>query len=161
MRLKCIAAININFMQCSTARSAQGTGHIAQLEPIQAAMLHVLQQSRVESVEKRKAESGCSAEALPLMKMKMKLRLPQADPDKMMTLTMAHIMRIISQRSAEPVPESGAYPASYTSPPLSLYHIQPPLCAARENVTQADSNVCLWSPGCPTSPHPPAPHHAC
>lgn len=101
------------------------------------------------------------AEALPLMKMKMKLRLPQADPDKMMTLTMAHIMRIISQRSAEPVPESGAYPASYTSPPLSLYHIQPPLCAARENVTQADSNVCLWSPGCPTSPHPPAPHPAC
>lgn len=126
MRLKCIAAININFMQCSTARSAQGaghraqgTGHIAQLEAIQAAMLHVLQQSRVESVEKRKAESGCSAEALPLMK--MKLRLPQADPDKMMTLTMAHIMRIISQRSAEPVPESAAYPASYTSPPLSLY----------------------------------------
>lgn len=117
-------------------------------------MLHVLQQSRVESVEKRKAESGCSAEALPLMK--MKLRLPQADPDKMMTLTMAHIMRIISQRSAEPVPESAAYPASYTSPPLSLYQatpVTPATPALRPNVTQADSNVCLWSPGCP----PPIP----
>lgn len=61
----------------------------------------MLQQSRQVNAEKRLCCCCCRRRLwllLLLLLMKMKLRLPQAEADKMMTLTMAHIMRIISQR---------------------------------------------------------------
>lgn len=84
---------------------------------------HVASAAKKSSRQCRKAAAAATtaagaAEALPLMK--MKLGLPQAEADKMMTPTMAHIMRIISQHGAAPS-QFRSQPIPRT--PLSLpYH---------------------------------------
>lgn len=88
MRLKCIAAININFMPCG-----------ALLEAVQPANLPCCMCNN----RRQLASAGLLRMLLMLMKTKLTLQLllPHAQAGEMMTMTMAHIMRIISQLQSQ------------------------------------------------------------
>jgi len=90
------ALLRLILISCSAAQQRH-----TQLEAVQLAMLHVQQSRQVNAVAVATAVlcSVLLCSALLVMKMKLTLlALPQAQADKMMTMTMVHIMRIISQR---------------------------------------------------------------